>query len=63
MSNLGEGLFEKAYEKAHERAEKEKAKAIAVNLISEGDLPDEKIAKVTGLSMQEIMELKELQPV
>mgnify|MGYP006916070277 CR=1 FL=1 len=59
MCNLGEGIFEKAYE----RAEKEKAKAIAVNLISEGDLPDEKIAKVTGLSMQEIMELKELQPV
>ena len=55
MSNLGEGIYE--------RAEKEKAKAIAVNLISEGNLPDEKIAKITGLSMQEIMELKELQPV
>lgn len=57
--NLGEEIYEKAYEKA----EKEKTKAIAMNMIAEGDISDDKITKVTGLSVKEVRELKELQPV
>ena len=63
MCNLGEGLFEKAYEKAYERAEKEKAVAVAKKMLARGKATMEEIAEDTGLSIEEVEELSNLQPV
>ena len=59
MCNLGEGIFEKAYE----RAEKEKAVAVAKKMLARGKATMEEIAEDTGLSIEEVEELSNLQPV
>ena len=55
MSNLGEGIYEKA--------EKEKAVAVAKKMLARGKATMEEIAEDTGLSIEEVEELSNLQPV
>ena len=48
----------------HEKAiVKENAREIASKMIAEGDIPTEKIAEFTNLSVEEVKELEKLQPV
>ena len=55
MSNLGEGIYE--------RAEKEKAVAVAKTMLELGKNTPEEIAAVSGLSIEEIEAMSNLQPV
>lgn len=59
MCNLGEGIYEKAYEKA----EKEKAIAIAKKMLARGNSSVAEIAEDTGLTIEEVENLSNLQPV
>lgn len=59
MCNLGEGIYEQAYE----QAEKEKAVAVAKKLLARGKNTIEEISEDTGLSIEEIEKLSNLQPV
>ena len=71
MCNLGEGLYEQAYEKAYEEAyeeacvsvDKERAVAIAKKMLARGKYTIEEIAEDTGLTIEEIEQLSNLQPV
>ena len=71
MCNLGEGLYEKAYEeacekvyvKAYEKAEKEKSIVIAQKMLARGKATIEEIAEDTGLSVEEVEALNNLQTV
>lgn len=75
MCNLGEGLYEQAYEKAYEEAyeeayekayvsaDKERAVAIAKKMLERGKYAIEEIAEDTGLTIEEIEQLSNLQPV
>lgn len=55
MCNLGEGIYE--------QAEKEKAIAVAKKLLARGKNTVEEISEDTGLSVEEIEKLSNLQPV
>ena len=55
MCNLGEGIYE--------RAEKEKAVAVAKKMLELGKNTPEEIAAVSGLSIEEIEAMSNLQPV
>ena len=55
MSNLGEGIYE--------QAEKEKAVAVAKKMLVRGKYTVEEISEDTGLSIEEIEKLSNLQPV
>ena len=59
MCSLGEGIYEKAYGKAG----KEKAVAVAKNMLELGKNTSEEIAAVSRLSAPEVEELSNLQPV
>lgn len=48
---------------ASQEASKEASKEIALKMLAEGDMTEEKIARLTGLSVEEVMKLRELQPV
>ena len=63
MCNLGEGLYEEAYEEAYEKAGKEMAVAVAKKLLARGKNTVEEISEDTGLSVGEIENLSNLQPV
>ena len=71
MCNLGEGLYEQAYEKAYEEAyekayvsaDKERAVAIAKKMLERGKYAIEEIAEDTGLTIEKIEQLSNLQPV
>ena len=59
MCNLGEGIYEKAYE----IGDKERAVAIAKKMLERGKYAIEEIAEDTGLTIEEIEQLSNLQPV
>ena len=63
MCNLGEGLYEQAYEKAYETADRDRSVAIAIKMLARGKYAIEEIAEDTGLTIEEIEQLSNLQPV
>jgi len=63
MCNLGEGLYEQAYEKAYETADRDRSVAIAIKMLARGKYTIEEIAEDTGLTIEEIEQLSNLQPV
>jgi hypothetical protein len=67
MCNLGEGLYEQAYEKAYETAyetaDRDRSVAIAIKMLARGKYTIKEIAEDTGLTIEEIEQLSNLQPV
>ena len=67
MCNLGEGLYEQAYEKAYETAyetaDRDRSVAKAIKMLARGKYTIEEIAEDTGLTIEEIEQLSNLQPV
>ena len=54
--------YRQAYRQAYQQAYQEEVRKYAVNtaekMMKDGILPDEKIAKITGLSLEEVQQLR-----
>ncbi|MEH2943169.1 Rpn family recombination-promoting nuclease/putative transposase [Lachnospiraceae bacterium KK002] len=56
--------YQEKYEQGYDEGDRKRSIAVAMNMLQDGDLPLEKIAMYSGLTLQQVLELeKELQPV
>ena len=56
--------YQEKYEEGYDEGDKKRAMTVAMNMLQDGDLPLEKIAMYSGLTLEQVIELeKELQPV
>ena len=51
--------FEEGYERGIEQGIEQEREELALRMVEEGELPAEKIAMYTGLSLKQVRELKE----
>lgn len=66
MCDYSDWVYEKGYQtgyrQAYQQAYQEEVRKYAVNtaekMMKDGILPDEKIAKITGLSLEEVQQLR-----
>ena len=55
--------YQEKYEQGFDEGDRKRAILVAMNMLQDGDLPLEKIAKYSGLTLEDVLELeKELQP-
>ena len=55
--------YQEKYEQGFDEGDRKRAISVAMNMLQDGDLPLEKIAKYSGLIPEDVLELeKELQP-
>ena len=55
--------YQEKYEQGFDEGDRKRAISVATNMLQDGDLPLEKIAKYSGLTLEDVLELeKELQP-
>jgi hypothetical protein len=56
--------YQEKYEQGYDEGDRKRAILVAMNMLQDGDLPLEKIALYSGLTLEQVLELeKELQPV
>lgn len=62
MCDYSDWVYEKGYQTGYQQAYQEEVRKYAVNtaekMMKDGILPDEKIAKITGLSLEEVQQLR-----
>ena len=56
--------YQEKYEQGYDEGDRKRAISVAMRMIEDGDLPLEKVAMYSGLTLEQVLELeKELQPV
>ena len=56
--------YQEKYEQGYDEGDRKRSIAVAMNMLQDGDLPLEKIAMYSGLTLEQVLELeKELPPV
>ncbi|MCM1499252.1 MAG: hypothetical protein NC124_12370, partial [Clostridium sp.] len=56
--------YQEKYEQGYDEGDRKRAILVAMNMLQDGDLPLEKVAMYSGLTLEQVLELeKELQPV
>lgn len=62
MCDYSDWVYEKGYQTGYQQAYQEEVRKYAVNtaekMMKDGILPDEKIAKIAGLSLEEVQQLR-----
>ena len=62
MCDYSDWVYEKGYQAGYRQAYQEEVRKYAVNtaekMMKDGILPDEKIAKITSLSLEEVQQLR-----
>ncbi len=62
MCDYSDWVYEKGYQTGYQQAYQEEVRKYAVNIaekmMKDGILPDEKIAKIAGLSLEEVQQLR-----
>lgn len=62
MCDYSDWVYEKGYQTGYRQAYQEEVRKYAVNIaekmMKDGILPDEKIAKIAGLSLEEVQQLR-----
>lgn len=62
MCDYSDWVYEKGYQNGYQHAYQEEVRKYAVNtaekMMKDGILPDEKIAKIAGLSLEEVQQLR-----
>ena len=56
--------YQEKYEQGYDEGDRKRSIAVAMNMLQDGDLPLEKIAMYSGLTLEQVLELeRELQLV